>query len=118
MSVEFFLDRFSLPRIARLIVPSLKGTYDEKVNQSSNPMTATAAVVIAAKSKKSINHGYPIIANQQQQQPSLTTNSHETATTSAKYQLDDIKTANAVASKQRITINNGRIIFVVSALKK
>ncbi|KAG5681311.1 hypothetical protein PVAND_010760 [Polypedilum vanderplanki] len=116
MSVEFFLDRFSLPRIARLIVPSLKGTYDEKVNQSSNPMTTAAAVVIAAKSKKSINHGYPIIANQQQQQSLLTTNSHETATTSAKYQLDDIKTVNAVAAADNN--NNGELFLLYRHLKK
>jgi hypothetical protein len=52
MSAELFLERNSLPRIARLIAPSKASTnYDEKVNQS----WASAAAKI--NSKKSTNHG-------------------------------------------------------------
>lgn len=51
MPAELFLERNSLPRIARLIAPSKASTnYDEKVNQSS----ASAG---AKSSKKSTNHG-------------------------------------------------------------
>jgi hypothetical protein len=116
MSAEFFLDRFSLPRIARLIAPS-RGTHDEsKVNQSSNPAMAAAAAV--AKSKKSVNHGYPINSNQQQQQP--TTTSHD----SAKYQQhDDIKAANATVAATATAApadnnNNGELFLLYRHLKK
>lgn len=119
MSAEFFLDRFSLPRIARLIVPTTKGnTYDEKVNQSSNPMIA------AAKSKKSVNHGYPIDSiQQQQQQQSSTTTSHDSANnSSAKYQQDDIKATNAaattVAAAAADNNNNGELFLLYRHLKK
>lgn len=51
MSADLFLDRYSLPRIARLIAPSkVSSNYDEKVNQSS----ASAG---AKSGKKSTNHG-------------------------------------------------------------
>lgn len=49
MPAELFLERNSLPRIARLIAPSKASTNcDEKVNQSSAG---------AKSSKKSTNHG-------------------------------------------------------------
>lgn len=52
MSAELFLERNSLPRIARLIAPSKASTnYDEKVNQSS------ASVGAKSSNKKSTNHG-------------------------------------------------------------
>ena len=108
MSAEMFLDRYSLPRVARLIVPQTKGIYDEKLNQSSNSM--------AVKSKKSVNHGnnsYPINSNQQQ----MTTNSHESGN-GANYQQqhDDIKAnATTVIADNN---NNGELFLLYRHLKK
>lgn len=107
MSAEMFLDRYSLPRVARLIVPQSKGIYDEKLNQSSNSM--------AVKSKKSVNHGnssYPINSNQQQ----MNTNSHESGN-GANYQQqhDDIKANATVIADNN---NNGELFLLYRHLKK
>lgn len=112
MSAEMFLDRYSLPRVARLIVPQTKGIYDEKLNQSSNSM--------AVKSKKSVNHGnssYPINSNnQQQQQQQVNTNSHESGN-GANYQQqhDDIKANATVIADNN---NNGELFLLYRHLKK
>lgn len=109
MSAEMFLDRYSLPRVARLIVPQTKGIYDEKLNQSSNSM--------AVKSKKSINHGnssYPINSNHHQQ---VNTNSHESGN-GANYQQqqhDDIKANATVIADNN---NNGELFLLYRHMKK
>lgn len=111
MSAEIFLDRYSLPRVARLIVPQSRGIYDEKLNQSSNSM--------AVKSKKSVNHGcgsYPINSNNQQQQHQVNTNSHENCSSGLqKEQHDDIKANAAVIADNN---NNGELFLLYRHLKK
>jgi hypothetical protein len=92
--VELFLDRYALPRIARLIAPSKASTnYDEKVNQSSS---ATGA---KSSNKKSTNHG--------QYQPAMPINvcsDTQTATTGQ----DDNCGGN----------NNGELFLLYRHLKK
>lgn len=91
MSAESFLDRYSLPRIARLIAP--KAFYDDQLRQPNSNS-------ILGKSKKlsTVNHylhQHPINSNQQ---PSNDTNCS-----------DDIKADNN---------NNGELFLLYRHLKK
>lgn len=97
MSAELFLDRYSLPRVARLIVPQTKGIYDEKSS--------------AVKSKKSVNHGsssYPINSNQ------TNTSSHESNSHGSPQSHDDIKVGPTMADNN----NNGELFLLYRHLKK
>lgn len=95
LPVELFLDRYALPRIARLIAPSKASTnYDEKVNQSSS---ATGA---KSSNKKSTNHG--------QYQPAMPINVCSDTQTAATTGQDDNCGGN----------NNGELFLLYRHLKK
>ena len=99
MSAESFLDRYSLPRIARLIAP--KAFYDEQQQQKHSNSSS-----ILGKSKKlsTVNHylhQHPITSNANQ----LTTATNNSETNSS----DDIKADNN---------NNGELFLLYRHLKK
>lgn len=99
MSAESFLDRYSLPRIARLIAP--KAFYDEQQQKQQNHSNS-----ILGKSKKSSSVNQylhqPINSNQQQQQTAMATNNDTNCS-------DDIKADNN---------NNGELFLLYRHLKK
>lgn len=100
MSAESFLDRYSLPRIARLIAP--KAFYDDQQKQQSHSNS------ILGKSKKlstvnSYLHQHPINSTQQQLTAAATNNSNDTNCS------DDIKADNN---------NNGELFLLYRHLKK
>jgi hypothetical protein len=110
MSAELFLERYSLPRIARLITLSKGITDDSKVSHQSHH-----AMAAGNKSKKS---AYPINNNSSssggggggssnQQLPS-TTNSHDTT----------CDTAAAASLSTTDANNNGELFLLYRHLKK
>lgn len=101
MSAESFLDRYSLPRIARLIAPKAFHDDQQKQQSQSNSMLG--------KSKKPSTanhylHQHPINSNQQQL-TAATNNSGTNDTNSS----DDIKADNN---------NNGELFLLYRHLKK
>lgn len=101
MSAGSFLDRYSLPRIARLIAP--KAFYDQQQQKHSNSSS------ILGKSKKlsTVNHylhQHPITSNANQL-TAATNNSSGNDTNSS----DDIKADNN---------NNGELFLLYRHLKK
>lgn len=100
MSAESFLDRYSLPRIARLIAP--KAFYDDQQKQQNLSNS------ILGKSKKSSAanhylHQHPINPNQQQLTTAATNGSNDTNCS------DDIKADSS---------NNGELFLLYRRLKK
>lgn len=72
-------------------------------------------MTVTEKSKKSVNHGYPINSNQKQ---SSTTN-HDSTNSSAKHQQhDDIKATNVAVAAAADNNNNGELFLLYRHLKK
>lgn len=103
MSAESFLDRFSLPRIARLIAP--KAFYDDQQKQQSHSNS------ILGKSKKlsTVNqylHQHPINSIQQQ---------HQQLTTMATNNINDTNCSDDIKADNN---NNGELFLLYRHLKK
>lgn len=98
MSAESFLDRYSLPRIARLIAP--KAFYDD---QQQKQQSQSNSMLGKSKKPSSANHylhqQHPINSNQQ---PTAATNNDTNCS-------DDIKADNN---------NNGELFLLYRHLKK
>lgn len=110
MSAESFLDRYSLPRIARLIAP--KSFYDDQQKQQNHSNS------ILGKSKKlsTVNHYLHHHQQQQQQQP-INSNQNQltTATNNSNGSGNDTNCSDDIKADNN---NNGELFLLYRHLKK
>jgi len=118
MSAESFLDRYSLPRIARLIAPKA-GCDDQHINSANiNKNQSNSVLLLGSKSGKKLSTSTNHYLQQQQQQHPINSNNQLSATNNDNNNQHTTSSSSDDNNIKADSNNNGELFLLYRHLKK